>query len=67
MITTDAKTTDATMNERMAAHRRESQERSGFDFDEFIAAGTAVIIGGALLIGVACAIIIKWLDDHPDE
>ena len=27
----------------MAAHRRESQERSGFDFDEFIAAGRAAV------------------------
>lgn len=25
----------------MAAHRRETQERSGFDFNEFIAAGEA--------------------------
>lgn len=40
-MTTDAKTTDATMSERMAVHRREAQERSGFDFGEFIAAGEA--------------------------
>ena len=29
------------MSERMAAYRREAQERSGFDFNEFIAAGEA--------------------------
>lgn len=27
----------------------------------------AVIIGGTLLISVTCVIIMKWLDDHPDE
>lgn len=31
-----------------------------------VAAGTALIIGGVLLISVACAIIMQWLDDHPD-
>lgn len=32
-----------TTDEKMAAHRREAQERSGFDFDEFIAAGRTAV------------------------
>ena len=31
-----------------------------------VAAGTAVIAGGILLIGAACAIIMQRLDDHSD-
>lgn len=32
-----------------------------------VAAGTALIIGGVILISVACAIIMQWLDDHPGK
>ena len=31
-----------------------------------VEAGLAVIIGGILVIGAVCAIIMQWLDDHPD-
>ena len=30
-------------------------------------AGLAVILGGILVIGLVCAIIMQWLDDHPDK
>ena len=29
--------------------------------------GLAVIIGGILLISAVCAVIMQWLDDHPDK
>lgn len=28
--------------------------------------GLAVILGGTLIIGVVCAVIMRWLDDHQD-